>query len=210
MSKGTVYILLNPKFPDLIKIGKTRREPMKRVVELSRQTGVPADYILIYDEIVNDCDRIERELHERFAGYREVRNKEFFNVRPTDAIKALQSLAETDRVDFSNVFKSRNFVSELKSKYPNYVKDDIVSVKIIHNDSLCMLETIRMPIQDLGDEIIELIDLDIFWNSPFTVDKNPDDNADYYTRSLSPIDIVMTSNLFGEDSCREIAEGHEG
>ena len=78
MPKGTVYILLNPKFPDLIKIGRTSRDPNKRVKELSRQTGVPADFIIIYDELVNNCEEIETLMHDKFAGYREVRNKEFF------------------------------------------------------------------------------------------------------------------------------------
>ena len=209
MTKGTVYILLNPKFPDLIKIGKTSRNPMQRVLELSRQTGVPADYILVYDELVNDCDSVERNLHEKFAGYQEARNKEFFRVRPTDAIKALQRLAENNRVDLTNAQKSRNFISEIKSKYPDYLRKDIVAVHIIHKDSLSLLETSRIPFDDLGDEIIERIDLSICWESPFTTEKSPDENADFFIGSLTAYDLIMTTNLFDEESCNEISAMHE-
>ena len=209
MTKGSVYILLNPKFPDLIKIGKTRRNPMQRVTELSRQTGVPADYILVYDELVNDCDSVERKLHEKFAGYREARNKEFFRVRPTDAIKSLQELAKNHRVDLTIVQKSRNILSEIKSKYPNYLRKDIVAIHIVHKESLCLLESNRVPFDDLGDEILERIDLAIFWESPFTTDKSPDENADDFIGSLTAYDLIMTTNLFDEESCNEIAAMHE-
>lgn len=209
MTKGTVYILLNPKFPDLIKIGKTKRDPMKRVLELSRQTGVPADYILVYDELVNDCDKVERKLHEKFAGYREVRNKEFFRVRPTDAIKALNEYAKGDRVDLSDVIRSRNILPELKAKYPRYVRKDIVNVNIMNKESLCLLESKRRPYGDLGDEILERIDLGIFWETPFTTDRSPDENADDFIKSLDAYDLIMTTNLFDEDSCNEIATKHE-
>lgn len=182
---------------------------MQRVVELSRQTGVPADYILVYDELVNDCDSVERKLHEKFAGYREVRNKEFFRVRPTDAIKALQELAENHRVDLTIVQKSRNLLSEIKSKYPNYLRKDIVAVHIVHKESLCLLETNRVPFDDLGDEILERIDLAIFWESPFTTDKSPNENADDFIGSLTAYDLIMTTNLFDEESCNEIAAMHE-
>ena len=138
---------------------------MQRVTELSRQTGVPADYILVYDELVDDCDSVEKKLHEKFGGYREARNKEFFRIRPTDAIKSLQELARNHRVDLTIVQKSRNILSEIESKYPNYLREDIVAIHIVHKESLCLLESNRVPFDDLGDEILERIDLAIFFGS---------------------------------------------
>ena len=154
-------------------------------------------------------NRRARKLHEKFAGYREVRNKEFFRVRPTDAIKALQRLAENHRVDLTIVQKSRNLLPEIKSKYPNYLRKDIVAVHIVHKESLCLLETNRVPFDDLGDEILERIDLAIFWESPFTTEKSPDENADDFIGSLTAYDLIMTTNLFDEESCNEIAAMHE-
>ncbi|MBT4640362.1 MAG: GIY-YIG nuclease family protein [Deltaproteobacteria bacterium] len=209
MPKGTVYILLNPKFPDLIKIGRTSRDPNKRVKELSRQTGVPADFIIIYDELVNNCEEIETLMHDKFAGYREVRNKEFFRVRPKEAIKALIEYAENSRVDLSSIQASRNMLDELSLKYPTYLKKDIISVKIFHYEDLCLLETVRNPYQDLGDRISETIDLGIFFETPFLATKTPDDNADVFINKLNPYDIIMTTSIFDEESCQKIAREFE-
>jgi len=61
---GFVYILLNPAFPRQVKIGRTARDPQKRANELSRQTGVPDDFIVLYEEIVSDAERVETLLHK--------------------------------------------------------------------------------------------------------------------------------------------------
>ncbi len=210
MSKGTVYILLNPKYPDLIKIGRTARDPHIRARELSRESGVPANFIVIYDEIVDEVDRVESELHQKFAGYRVDRNKEFFSVRPTDAIKALQQMAVKHRIDFEDAHRSRNFLSELIDKYSQYLRQDIREVRIVHNYDLCLLETQRAPYDDIGDEIIERVDLDIFADSPFVTERTPDENADEFISWLDPYDIIMTTNLFAEEACHGIAEEYEG
>jgi len=209
MKKGTVYIFLNPKFPDLIKIGKTARDPVQRAKELSCQTGVPADHIVIYDEIVNDCEEIERKLHRKFAGYRESRHKEFFRVRPTDAIKALHDLAKERRVDLSNVEKSRDILSELKAKYPGSIRADIKEVHIVHKEELCLLESRRGPSLSPGDEIIEYVDLDIFAKSPFVTQRSPNENADEFVNVLDDYDLIMTTNLFDQRAHKKTAKKYE-
>ena len=72
-----------------------------------------------------------------------------------------------------------------------------------------MLETKRIPFEDLGDEILERIDLAIFWESPFATERAPDENADDFIGSLDAYDLIMTTNLFNEESCIEIAAMHE-
>jgi hypothetical protein len=93
VSIGFVYVLLNPVFPRQVKIGRTARDPQTRAGELSRQTGVPDDFIVIYDEIVADAKQVEDLLHARFSEYRTKKNKEFFQIPPKEAIRALQEMA---------------------------------------------------------------------------------------------------------------------
>lgn len=71
--------------PDLCKIGKTTRDPLVRVRELSSATGVPTPFILVFWEAVSDCGAAEIAVHDslELAGYRLSRDREFFEV-PVD------------------------------------------------------------------------------------------------------------------------------
>jgi len=64
MNPGYVYILINPSLPDLIKIGKSVRDPRKRARELST-TGVPAPFQVAFqtfseDGLISVCSRTKK------------------------------------------------------------------------------------------------------------------------------------------------------
>ena len=44
MSEGYIYILSNPTFKELYKVGKTSRDPYERAEELSSATGIPTPF----------------------------------------------------------------------------------------------------------------------------------------------------------------------
>lgn len=71
MNKGYIYVLLNRALQkDHYKIGKTTKDPVIRAQELSSATGVPQPFEVIYHELVADCDRAERLVHDKLAQYR--------------------------------------------------------------------------------------------------------------------------------------------
>ncbi len=55
---GTIYVLVNPSIPGLVKVGKTTRSVDIRIKELSTVTGVPSQFILVYEETFKDVDTI--------------------------------------------------------------------------------------------------------------------------------------------------------
>lgn len=94
MAIGYIYIMQNIEFrANLQKIGKTTRSPEERAKEISAATGVPQPYKVVYRELVLDCDRAERIVHEKLAPFRLSGNKEFFEVELEDAIEALKEAA---------------------------------------------------------------------------------------------------------------------
>ena len=66
---GHVYIMLNPAIPGLVKIGRTRFQTKARARQLY-STGVPKEFIVLWQENVHDSDSVERELHRRFKDSR--------------------------------------------------------------------------------------------------------------------------------------------
>ena len=95
--EGFVYILVHPRIPGLVKIGKTRRPTEQRVAELSQQTGVPGTFILAFELAVSDCDTVELLVHERLKD-RRVEGKEFFSLSPQEAADALMDCAKLYRI----------------------------------------------------------------------------------------------------------------
>lgn len=163
MTQGFVYILLNPTFPDLVKIGRTQNATEKRAKEL-RGTGVPTPFIVVYEEIVSDCKEVERRLHERYTGFRVSSDREFFRIPIKDAIKALQD--EASNFPQSPIaFRRVEILPALKKKYGDKLRDDFSSIGIVHVPDICYLETvIRKPNKYIHDEVAHRTDLSFVWD----------------------------------------------
>jgi len=92
MPEGYLYIL-GVKEIDLpvSKIGKTTREPAVRCVEINQSST--GDFLLevVHQVAVSDCHRLESLVHEKLAPLRQ-RGREFFNIAPDKAVRAMQSI----------------------------------------------------------------------------------------------------------------------
>jgi hypothetical protein len=83
----------NPAFPNLLKIGKSKKDPTTdRVIELN-QTGVPEPFKVEYYAFVEDEDYLEKAVHRKFASRRPNKNREFFSVGCVEAIDAIRQLS---------------------------------------------------------------------------------------------------------------------
>jgi len=91
---GTIYVLANLSIPILVKVGKTIRTVEERIKELSGATGVPNQFIVLYEQMFIDVDKAESEIHTllEMNGYRHATNREFFNASPSDVIKIINSI----------------------------------------------------------------------------------------------------------------------
>lgn len=85
-NRGYVYILVNPAFTGFVKIGKTINDPEDRARQLSVGSGVPAPYAVAWDALVNNCDYVERLIHQQLAESRSRKDREFFAIPLKKAI----------------------------------------------------------------------------------------------------------------------------
>ena len=91
---GFIYIMSNPAFPNLLKIGKSKKDPTTDRVNELNQTGVPEPFKVEYYAFVEDEDYLERAVHQKFASQRPNKNREFFSVDCVEAIDAIRQLSE--------------------------------------------------------------------------------------------------------------------
>lgn len=207
MAQGFVYILLNPSFPDQIKIGLTTQTSEHRAKQLW-STGVPTPFIVVYDELVSDCELVENRLHKRFAGYRVSSNREFFRVTVREAIRALQEEAITHSIQETKLSNRVEILPSLKQKYDQYLKPDIVVAAIVQLPDVCFLEIVRRSYQHLHDEIIERVYLAVMGDT-FPSTDPIDVNTKRFLEELDEYDLIMVTPLFTEDSCERIAHEWE-
>jgi len=87
MSVHIIYIMVNDKVPDLVKIGKTTTSVEQRSKELSRDTGVPGKWVPLKWWHVPDCHIAERHVHKELSAKRLQKNKEFFMFNGAEAVR---------------------------------------------------------------------------------------------------------------------------
>ena len=90
-SYGFIYVLANLYMPDVYKVGMTTRSPRERAEEISRATGVPEQFDVLYYAEVRNPIAEERRVHERLDDYRLNLSREFFGADIELIIEAIKA-----------------------------------------------------------------------------------------------------------------------
>lgn len=95
-NQGYVYIMINPSFQGVVKIGKCNIDPNEFAQQLSARKGVPSPYILIYYKPFTDCIKAEKSIYSILEdrGLRLDSSSELFSIDTTEAINILLSIHE--------------------------------------------------------------------------------------------------------------------
>jgi len=102
---GFVYIMSNPAFPNLLKIGKSKKDPTTDRVNELNQTGVPEPFKVEYYAFVEDEDYLEKAIFKKLASKRPNKKREFFSVDCVEAIDAIRRLSEPNaKIKFEETY----------------------------------------------------------------------------------------------------------
>lgn len=112
---GYVYILTNPSFrEDWVKIGKSSRPVDVRSKELDN-TAVPLPFEIfatMKTAKYNEAEKLVHRYIERFTNLRIRNNREFFNVKPEEALEIFKDVSLLlDDAEIDEVYK-KDFVDE--------------------------------------------------------------------------------------------------
>ena len=92
---GIVYVLTNPAFPGLLKIGHTV-QPLEKRMKSLHSTGLPEPYKCVAAWEFEDHKGAERALHAAFADFRHSRGREFFEIKPDRVLAILEQFGTRD------------------------------------------------------------------------------------------------------------------
>ena len=88
--KGYVYLMLHPAYHHMVKIGYTTKTPEARALEMSSKTETPGRFMVAYDVLVDNPQKLEAIMHKKLARKRIDSNREFFDVPLKEAITILE------------------------------------------------------------------------------------------------------------------------
>lgn len=197
--------------PGLIKIGKTRRDSRSRARELY-STGVPTPYQVAFELFCDDHDKTENTIHSELLDFRVNNNREFFRYPLDKAISLLQNLGRNSLKD--DVFSAIDITGGLLSKYSQWMRADIVSVRIVQPNERVWLEITRESelAGYLIDQTVTRTDLGFISEGedeqcPFFSPNSPISlNAQKFINEYEPYSIIMTTDLFHDEGANEVHE----
>ncbi len=126
-NKGIVYLLTNDCMPGIVKIGMTSRDDMDNRLKELYTTGVPLPFDCVYACKVDCFKELEQALHEAFEPQRINPNREFFSIKPSQAIGILK------------LFNKGNITAEVVKEMENDIPED-ERKKIIRRPSINFFE----------------------------------------------------------------------
>lgn len=120
---GWVYVLTNPSFRDgIIKIGFTNKPtPQERAQELSKHTGVPTEFIVVYAVKVPNAHSVETQVHRILQDKRARDNREFFDCTVAQAVQTIQSVAGRSvvaKIDNRKAIKQNRLPEQTPARSP--------------------------------------------------------------------------------------------
>lgn len=208
MANGFIYVLLNPAFPNMVKIGQTEGTSEKRACHISSATGVPIDFIVLYDTLVNDVEKAEKEIHAHFSDYRVNKRREFFYVPPKLAILTLIGIAKKYPIAPALPTAIDDALPILKSRFPMFLDPNIFSIRMITVPGSCYLK-IGRSLNGLEQYSEEELPLDGLITPDTVTPEVIEHNAKLLAR-LDEYDWIMISNIFPKQVALQIAREWEG
>lgn len=147
---GYVYVMINPSYESMVKIGRSTRDPQTRAAELSASTGVPTPFIVAYHIFVADANYTEKLLHTLFEekGYKISDNREFFSAPLNEVIKAMTALQNNYGPENQTITEESTLVTS--NDYDGSIADLINSLE---EDALRYEHGLDGYLEDYGEVI---------------------------------------------------------
>lgn len=206
---GYIYVLVNSAMPDLVKIGLTRGTTKARAEDLSRGTGIPTPFVVVYDELVADCRATEKRLHEDFSYCRENVRREFFRVAPKKVIDALQALSRNSTLLDEEPVRI-NILPAFDARCRRWLRRDLIGLSYLQTSTLCILETIIQQSYKLADTEVTRTVLDFIRDddgSTFSPKLDPQENARKMV-SMDSYSLINCFNIIDPEVAKWIDEQH--
>jgi len=164
---------------------------------------------VLYDELVGDAKQVEKLLHDRFAAYRVRKNKEFFQLPPPEAVRALQQLALRFPVPTNTPTLTVDLLPHFTKYFARYLDPQVIELRFVQLPGTCYLDVTRKsPTDETRITTHEELPLGGLL-TPDVPNLDVLRHNEAHLRSCDEYDWIMISNLFPTEVADEIAHEWE-
>lgn len=225
--RGWVYVIRNKAIIGLVKIGFTTKDPILRAKEFNG-TGVPFDFEVVFDALVDSPRDVEQSVHKSLAVYRE--GKEWFRCEVEVAVNQIRNNAQhIYQEKFHNADQGRvSFVGHKSSQANNTIEtnqataqDELIEISSVKAKVMLRLvkkyvdETAESGIGNVEKRLLKFVSLQLAELEKKTVTNFEElgsiyDDMEKVRYSLDPFDqeyawtlistaIEMCDEIFSDD-----------
>lgn len=200
MSLGYIYILENPSFQGLLKIGRTKDDTAVRARKLSASTSVPTPFFVSYEAYVNHYVEFENEVHKTLSNFRLSTNREFFRMSLEDAVNVIDQLKKDPYYLPDTNYEAIEILPALSMRFGARLDSKLDSVKVYQDYERVYLEFTKSKYIGgyLRDQYITRIDLGFIsedYDKPLFL---PTESIKANTEKFLDLDDVSLLNCVGE------------
>lgn len=119
MSAGFIYVLSNPDFPGLVKVGFSTKVPEIRAQEIGSHEGIPSAMVVEYYAFVDsEVRRREKDVHVALSDFHH--GKEWFQCTKSRALSAVRKECQSElRFEWTNPALLPHLESQKSAKPDN-------------------------------------------------------------------------------------------
>jgi hypothetical protein len=171
--RGWVYVIRNKAIIGLVKIGFTTKDPILRAKEFNG-TGVPFDFEVVFDALVDSPRDVEQSVHKSLAVYRE--GKEWFRCEVEVAVNQIRNNAQhiyqekfhkTDQGGASFVVSKSSQTNNSIETSQATAQDELIEIGSIKAKAMLRLvknyadETAESDIRDADKRLLKFVSLQL-------------------------------------------------
>jgi hypothetical protein len=136
MTQEELYVLSNPSFPNLYKVGWTEGDSEIRAEQLFT-TGVPTPFHVESKWKLNKAKSFEKHIHNLLDEFRNNGMREFFVIDKSNLIEIINSEFEkwknidTEKTTMSKSYGPRVVIADIKNKFNDVEKNAIDFINIL-------------------------------------------------------------------------------
>lgn len=155
---GCLYIASNPAFlSNLLKIGITCEDLDTRFEQLSKPTGVPDEFRLVYSCEVSDVLKAESRIHLLLRDYRYNPRKEFFKISKHKAISVLERVRMLLEYNpNTNIYLHNDFIHRRFNIRMSGRQHSIFYMTLGHSHNNSFLDKIQGFPPDIADGFLDV------------------------------------------------------
>jgi T5orf172 domain-containing protein len=162
---SVIYILSNPYFADLVKIGWTSSlANVQKRMDALYTTAVPARFFCEYKAEILNASKVESILHKTYKDYRVNPKREFFHLDPNDVIELVEQFEKpnTKHISTQKTQENKKMDDYKAGTILTFARDSNIKIEVVEQD-IVLFKSKLIALRDLTCKLANEENIQDLW-----------------------------------------------